>query len=171
MTVKLLVDMNLSPDWVPVLKSHGWSVVHWSTVGDPRASDRTIMEWAAKHEYVVLTHDLDFSAMLRGRLIAWLGTRSRSRGNAGHRVRGVVERHSQIPFRTADREQITSVIAQDWQQEVGSASSPARRRRSRACSGPQRGARALTFFPVNARPRRENPSGSCVSALWNGCLF
>ena len=64
MTVKLLVDMNLSPDWVPVLKSHGWSVVHWSTVGDPRASDRTIMEWAAKHEYVVLTHDLDFSAML-----------------------------------------------------------------------------------------------------------
>ena len=28
MTVKLLVDMNLSPDWVPVLKSHGWSVVH-----------------------------------------------------------------------------------------------------------------------------------------------
>ena len=22
------------------------------------------MEWAAKHEYVVLTHDLDFSAML-----------------------------------------------------------------------------------------------------------
>ena len=27
MTVKLLVDMNLSPDWVPVLKSHGWSVV------------------------------------------------------------------------------------------------------------------------------------------------
>ena len=64
MTVKLLVDMNLSPDWVPVLKSHGWSVVHWSTIGDPRASDRTIMEWAAKHEYVVLTHDLDFSAML-----------------------------------------------------------------------------------------------------------
>ena len=56
--------MNLSPDWVPVLKSHGWSVVHWSTVGDPRASDRTIMEWAAKHEYVVLTHDLDFGAML-----------------------------------------------------------------------------------------------------------
>ena len=64
MTVKLLVDMNLSPDWVPVLKSHGWSAVHWSTVGDPRASDRTIMEWAAKHEYVVLTHDLDFGAML-----------------------------------------------------------------------------------------------------------
>ena len=28
MTVKLLVDMNLSPNWVPVLKSHGWSVVH-----------------------------------------------------------------------------------------------------------------------------------------------
>ena len=37
----------------------------------------------------------------------------------------VIERHSQVPFRTADREQITSVIGQDWQQEIGSASSPA----------------------------------------------
>ena len=46
MTVKLVVDMNQSPDWVPLLKSNGWSAVHWSTVGDPRASDAAIMEWA-----------------------------------------------------------------------------------------------------------------------------
>ena len=31
MSVKILIDMNLSPDWVPVLKRHGWSAVHWST--------------------------------------------------------------------------------------------------------------------------------------------
>ena len=37
---------------------------HWSTVGDPRASDRTIMKWAAQNDYVVLTHDLDFEALL-----------------------------------------------------------------------------------------------------------
>lgn len=64
MRLKLLVDMNLSPDWVPALRKHGWEAVHWSTVGDPRASDKDIMEWAAAHRYVVFTHDLDFGTML-----------------------------------------------------------------------------------------------------------
>ena len=64
MRPKLLVDMNLSPEWVPVLQKHGWQAMHWSLVGDPRASDRVIMDWAAAHEYVVFTHDLDFGTML-----------------------------------------------------------------------------------------------------------
>ena len=64
MSIKLLIDMNLSPDWVSVLKIHGWSAVHWSTVGNPRASDDSIMNWAVMNEYVVMTHDLDFGAML-----------------------------------------------------------------------------------------------------------
>ncbi len=33
MRPKLLVDMNLSPQWIPVLQ-HGWPAVHWSDVGD-----------------------------------------------------------------------------------------------------------------------------------------
>jgi predicted nuclease of predicted toxin-antitoxin system len=64
MSVKVLIDMNLSPDWVPVLKGHGWPAVHWSTVGDQRASDRTIMDWAVANGYIVFTHDLDFGTML-----------------------------------------------------------------------------------------------------------
>ncbi len=36
--MKLLVDMNLSPQWVEVFERHGWQAVHWSTVGDPQAS-------------------------------------------------------------------------------------------------------------------------------------
>ena len=64
MRLKLLVDMNLSPEWVPALGKHGWQAVHWSTVGDPRASDMDIMDWAAAHQYVVFTHDLDFGTML-----------------------------------------------------------------------------------------------------------
>ena len=60
----LLLDMNLSPDWAPVLQEHGWEAIHWSDIGDPRASDRDIMDWAAAHQYVVFTHDLDFGAML-----------------------------------------------------------------------------------------------------------
>ena len=62
--MKLLVDMNLSPDWVPLLTSHGWSAVHWSTVGDPKASDHAIMDWAAENGFVIFTHDLDFGTML-----------------------------------------------------------------------------------------------------------
>ena len=56
--------MNLSPAWVPALRKHGWQTVHWSDVGDPRASDKDVMERAVTHHYVVFTHDLDFGAML-----------------------------------------------------------------------------------------------------------
>ena len=64
MRPKLLVDMNLSPQWIPVLQQHGWPAVHWSEVGDPRASDREIVNWAAAQKHVVFTHDLDFGTML-----------------------------------------------------------------------------------------------------------
>ncbi len=56
--------MNLSPGWVAFLKRNGWQAVHWSSVGDPRASDRAIMDWARANDYVVFTHDLDFGAIL-----------------------------------------------------------------------------------------------------------
>ena len=62
--MRILVDMNLSPSWVPALERHGCSAVHWADVGDPRATDRVIMDWAADHGYVVFTHDLDFTTML-----------------------------------------------------------------------------------------------------------
>jgi predicted nuclease of predicted toxin-antitoxin system len=64
MSVNVLVDMNLSPDWISVLQRHGWSAVHWSTVGDPRATDRTIMDWAVANNFIVFTHDLDFGTLL-----------------------------------------------------------------------------------------------------------
>lgn len=62
--MKILIDMNLSPLWVLVLEEAGFEAIHWSTVGDPRASDRTIMTWAANHGYVIFTHDLDFGVLL-----------------------------------------------------------------------------------------------------------
>jgi predicted nuclease of predicted toxin-antitoxin system len=64
MSVRLLVDMNLSVEWVTELANHGWSAVHWSMVGDPSAEDSVIMAWALANGYVVFTHDLDFGAML-----------------------------------------------------------------------------------------------------------
>jgi predicted nuclease of predicted toxin-antitoxin system len=62
--MRLLVDMNLSPEWVGVLKSAGWEAIHWSTVGNPRAEDQEIMAWARVQKHVVFTHDLDFGTLL-----------------------------------------------------------------------------------------------------------
>jgi predicted nuclease of predicted toxin-antitoxin system len=62
--MKLLVDMNLSPDWMKLLQQAGWEAVHWSKVGNPRADDSEIMAWARHHRHVVFTHDLDFGSML-----------------------------------------------------------------------------------------------------------
>jgi len=64
MSIQILIDMNLSPDWVNELAKHGWASVHWSTVGEPRATDREIMDWARANLHVVFTHDLDFGTML-----------------------------------------------------------------------------------------------------------
>jgi hypothetical protein len=54
-SVPVLIDMNLSVEWVAELARPGWSAVHWSAVGDPRADDAAIMAWAlanghAQHE-------------------------------------------------------------------------------------------------------------------------
>src|SRR5438876_584801 len=62
--MKILIDMNLSPDWVEVLVKGGFEAVHWSEIGDPRAEDPVLMHWARVNGYVVFTHDLDFGAML-----------------------------------------------------------------------------------------------------------
>jgi predicted nuclease of predicted toxin-antitoxin system len=65
MSVSIVIDMNLSVEWVTELTRHGWSAVHWSTVGDPRADDSAIMGWAVANNHVVFTHDLDFGACSR----------------------------------------------------------------------------------------------------------
>lgn len=62
--IRLVVDISLSPTWVDVFVKQGWSAVHWSTIGDPRAKDRTVMAWARQNEHVVFTHDLDFGSLL-----------------------------------------------------------------------------------------------------------
>jgi predicted nuclease of predicted toxin-antitoxin system len=62
--VKLLVDMNLSPSWVDRLARHGFEAVHWSTIGAATAPDSEILTWANEHRFVVITNDLDFSAIL-----------------------------------------------------------------------------------------------------------
>jgi predicted nuclease of predicted toxin-antitoxin system len=62
--MKLLVDMNLSPRWVNLLSDAGIEAAHWSTLGARNAPDAEILAFAKANGYVVLTHDLDFSAIL-----------------------------------------------------------------------------------------------------------
>jgi predicted nuclease of predicted toxin-antitoxin system len=62
--MKLIIDMNLSPNWVQVLKEGGIEAIHWSELGAQDSPDATILAYALEHQCIVLTHDLDFSAIL-----------------------------------------------------------------------------------------------------------
>lgn len=62
--MRLLIDMNLSPDLCNRFRKMGHDAVHWSAVGAANASDKTIMAHAKTQGFVVLTHDLDFGAIL-----------------------------------------------------------------------------------------------------------
>ncbi len=62
--MKFLIDMNLSPLWVGFLDDQGFEAVHWSEVGQPRAADSEIFDFAAMNGWIVFTHDLDFGILL-----------------------------------------------------------------------------------------------------------
>lgn len=62
--MKILLDMNLSPRWREILGRENIESLHWAQVGKVDAPDTEIMAYAARHDFVVLSHDLDFSAIL-----------------------------------------------------------------------------------------------------------
>ncbi len=62
--MKILLDMNISSVWEKFLNDAGYNSIHWSKVGNIRAKDTVIMDWARINGYVVFTHDLDFGALL-----------------------------------------------------------------------------------------------------------
>jgi len=62
--MKLLVDMNLPIKFADMLVGESISSEHWYRVGAPDARDSEIMSYALEHDYIVVTCDLDFSAIL-----------------------------------------------------------------------------------------------------------
>ena len=62
--MKFLVDMNMSPLWVPFFIGAGFEAIHWSTVGRVSAKDSEIVAFAITHGWIILTHDLDFGMLL-----------------------------------------------------------------------------------------------------------
>ncbi len=62
--MKILIDMNLSPAWVSVLEEAGYAAIHC-----PPSGLRVLLIikfWHGRRQkgYVLLTHDLDFGAIL-----------------------------------------------------------------------------------------------------------
>jgi predicted nuclease of predicted toxin-antitoxin system len=64
MCLKLLLDMNLSPDFAIYLQKRGIEAQHWINIGNPEASDMEIMAYAYVNKYAVMTMDLDFGDIL-----------------------------------------------------------------------------------------------------------
>jgi predicted nuclease of predicted toxin-antitoxin system len=62
--MRFLLDMNISPDLCSRLRAAGHEAIHWSSVGAQNARDEIIMGYAREHDQVVITHDLDFGAVL-----------------------------------------------------------------------------------------------------------
>ena len=62
--MNIVIDMNLSPEWVNFFNKKGYQAIHWSKVGKPTAADYEIMHWAKKNKHIVFTHDLDFGTIL-----------------------------------------------------------------------------------------------------------
>jgi predicted nuclease of predicted toxin-antitoxin system len=62
--VKILIDMNLSPEWVQEFSNHDIEAKHWSEVGKFDAPDSILMQWARQNGYIIFTHDLDFGTTL-----------------------------------------------------------------------------------------------------------
>lgn len=62
--MKILIDMNLSPEWAGVLHRAGIDAVHWSHIGPANAPDPAIMAYAAANGFTILTNDLDFGVAL-----------------------------------------------------------------------------------------------------------
>jgi predicted nuclease of predicted toxin-antitoxin system len=62
--MKILIDMNLSPEWVQEFKLYDIEAVHWSSVGRFDANDKLLIDWAINYNHIIFTHDLDFGTAL-----------------------------------------------------------------------------------------------------------
>ena len=67
--MKILIDMNLSPEWVKEFEKNGIKAIHWSSIGDLDAPDKVLMKYAKDQDYIVFTHDLDFGTILLSRML------------------------------------------------------------------------------------------------------
>jgi predicted nuclease of predicted toxin-antitoxin system len=51
--MRIVIDVSLSPEWVNAFRAEGIDAVHWTAVGDARAKDREIIDWAREQGCIV----------------------------------------------------------------------------------------------------------------------
>jgi len=61
---RFIVDLNISPQTVEALSQQGWSIGRSSQWLPSTATDDEILDFARGEGFVVITQDLDFSALL-----------------------------------------------------------------------------------------------------------
>jgi predicted nuclease of predicted toxin-antitoxin system len=64
--MKLLIDMNLSPKWVFVLKEAGLEAAHWSSIGRSDAPDYEILAYARSNGYKEQNNRIQSDTQSRG---------------------------------------------------------------------------------------------------------
>ena len=62
--LSFLADMNISPLTVSRLRERGWDIVRVSDLMDKSTKDLDLLEYARRHNMVIITHDLDFAMLL-----------------------------------------------------------------------------------------------------------
>jgi predicted nuclease of predicted toxin-antitoxin system len=64
MEIRLLADMNISPKTVESMRKRGWDILRVSNLLPSNASDQQILQFARSENRILITQDLDFSALL-----------------------------------------------------------------------------------------------------------
>jgi predicted nuclease of predicted toxin-antitoxin system len=64
--MRILIDMNLSPQWVALFIENGIEATHWSSIGLAYDPDPILYAYAQQNNLIIFTHDLDFGAILAG---------------------------------------------------------------------------------------------------------
>lgn len=94
--LSFLIDMNMPIEWVPWLQEKGYSAIRWSSIGDVRADDEELMQWALGNHYIVLTQDLDFGTLLaltraQGPSVILMRGKESTPESSGHHLLQVIE--------------------------------------------------------------------------------
>lgn len=62
--MRFFANMNISPKTVEVLHKTGWDIIRVSQVLPVNATDNKILDYARQENRIVITQDLDFSALI-----------------------------------------------------------------------------------------------------------
>ena len=62
--LEFLANMNIFPITVEKLRGLGWNIIRVSEIMDRGSKDVKILDYAKEHNKVLITQDLDFSALL-----------------------------------------------------------------------------------------------------------